>query len=55
MYHIKEKVKISGEKMMERIMNNVIWGNSDFNPNKKEKDRKQEVIDYANMITQHQD
>lgn len=53
MYEIKEKVEIPEGGWSERIMNNVTWGDSAFNPNKKERD--EEVLLEAKRLVSERD
>lgn len=41
-YTIDVKVELPNmeEKWAEKLVNNIIWGNSQFNPNNKENDNK---------------
>lgn len=55
-YTIKERVNIQKAGIAKRIMNNIIWGNSYYNPNnKKEQERRQEIINDARRQCVHND
>lgn len=52
-YTINDKVEVSLHPVFQKIINNVIWGKSPFNPNNKEKN--QELIDEAKQLTYEKD
>ena len=50
-YTIKEQVEIPKISFAQKIINNIIWGKSHFNPNNKEK----ELVEEARQLVYERD
>lgn len=54
-YTINSKVELQEIGIAQRIINNVIWGNSQFNPNKELDKKNREVIEEAQQLVHERD
>lgn len=54
-YAINSKVELQEIGIAQRIINNVIWGNSQFNPNKELDKKNRGVIEEAQQLVHERD